>query len=273
MPSEPEFTVKFALVADATAKGAKTIAAKFSFVNNNNKEVVEMAPTDVMVGDEAVSNTSEPASTQPTNVPVAPTTATTATAPTSFENPNEPNSNIICSRAITAGALANEYNVEVKIKKGVIKGFAKYQENVPAGFTVKGGKTNGSSFSVSDGKLKFVWVSLPVDEELVVSYVLEKGASSPASSNLDNGEFSYLENDQSKKVKMKVEPIEGSVSSPIANNEVATPANNTNTTAVVTETVATNQVATSEPTKTEVVNTNEPTKVQPKETIAKKRVM
>jgi hypothetical protein len=107
----------------------------------------------------------------------------------------------------TNGASANEFNVDVKIKKGPIKGFAKFQEVLPAGYTAKGGKTNGSSFSVSDGKLKFVWVSLPNDDELNVSYVLEKTDASTADAKLDNGEFSYLENDQSKKVKFSTDAL------------------------------------------------------------------
>jgi hypothetical protein len=146
----------------------------------------------------------------------------------------------------------------VKIKKGGIKGFAKYQEVLPAGYNAKGDKTNGSSFSVSDGKLKFVWVSLPTDDELVVSYVLEKTASaSTADAKLDNGEFSYLENDQSKKVKMPIDVL-GNSTAAVAKVTEPTP----------TPTVATPEpvttVATTEPVKTEpTTNTTEPTKTEP----------
>ena len=280
MPSDQEFTVKFAITADASAAGAKTIASKFSFVNNNNKEVVEMTPTEIMIGDGAastpVATSSTPPETTSSTPPATETTPPATSSTQSFDNPSEPNSNIVATRNITPGATANEYNVEVKIKKGGIKGFAKYQEVLPAGFNAKGDKLNGSSFSVSDGKLKFVWVSLPTDEELVVSYILEKTASASADAKLDNGEFSYLENDQSKKVKMAIDAI-GNKSADIVKTEtpVTTPtvAAEPVTTSQVTTTepVKTEPTTTTEPVKTEPVATTEPVKSEPSQTVSKKQ--
>lgn len=270
MPSDQEFTVKFAISADASAAGAKTIASKFSYVNNNNKEVVEMTPAEIMIGDGsaapvATSSTPPPTSTSSTPPPTTTETTPAATSSTqSFDNPTEPNSNIIAARNITPGANENEYNVVVKIKKGGIKGFAKYQEVLPAGYNAKGDKLNGSSFSVSDGKLKFVWVSLPTDDELVVSYVLEKTASAAADAKLDNGEFSYLENDQSKKVKMPIDVL-GNSSAAVA--KVAEP---TPTPTVSTEPVTT--VAATEPVKTEPTTTTEPVKTEPTTTASEPKV-
>ncbi len=275
MPSDQEFSVKFAISADASAAGAKTIASKFSYVSNNNKEVIEMTPVEIMIGDGSttpVATTSTPPAetTSSTTPPVTETTPAATSSTQSFDNPTEPNSNIICARNITPGANANEYNVEVKIKKGGIKGFAKYQEMLPAGYNAKGDKLNGSSFSVSDGKLKFVWVSLPTDDELVVSYVLEKTASASADAKLDNGEFSYLENDQSKKVKMPIDALGNSTPAAVAKVTEPTP-----TPTVATEPVS--AVATSEPVKTEPTTATEPVKTEPvattaepKTTVAKK---
>lgn len=265
MPSDPEFTVKFTISADASAAGAKTIASKFSYVNNNNKEVVEMTPAEIIIGDASetpVATTQNSSTTETSPTPVSSST------PPSFENPTEPNSNIVCSRVISNGATANEFNVDVKIKKGPIKGFAKFQEVLPAGFTAKGGKTNGSSFSVSDGKLKFVWVSLPNDEELNVSYVLEKTDAASADAKLDNGEFSYLENDQSKKVKFSTDALGNNTSNDVVKTETP-PVTNPVTTP---EPVNTNTVAsttTTEPIKTEVTPV-EPVKSEPKDVVTKK---
>ena len=265
MPGDPEFTVKFTISADASAAGAKTIASKFSYVNNNNKEVVEMTPAEIIIGDASetpVATTQNSSATETSPTPVATST------PPSFENPTEPNSNIVCSRVISNGASANEFNVDVKIKKGPIKGFAKFQEVLPAGYTAKGGKTNGSSFSVSDGKLKFVWVSLPNDDELNVSYVLEKTDASTADAKLDNGEFSYLENDQSKKVKFSTDALGNNTPNDVVKTETP-PVTNPVTTP---EPVNTNTVAsttTPEPIKTEITPV-EPVKSEPKAVVAKK---
>ncbi|MDF2447562.1 MAG: hypothetical protein K0R26_66 [Bacteroidota bacterium] len=257
-PSDPEFTVKFAFNADASAAGVKSITSKFSYVNNNNKEVVEMTPAEITVGD-AVAST--PAATE--QPPVSETTPVPSNSgsTTSFENPSEPNSDITGSRTISAGSTSNEINVEVKIKKGGIKGFAKFQEALPAGYTAKAGKTHSSSFSVSDGKIKFVWVSLPPDEELVVSYILENSNGTGTEAKLENGEFSYLENDQSKKVKLTPDKI-GGQSNAVARQET----NATNDETPVSN-ITVNETAKTENTNTEPVKSNIS---EPKESVARK---
>ncbi len=276
-PSDPEFTVKVILVTDASVSGPKTIGAKFSYVNNNNKEVVDMTPAEVMIGEGSAETPVAATTTQPQSTPPAasadnsasstqPASSPSGNTGQSLDNPVEPNSTVICSRTISNGATANEMNVEVKIKKPGIKGFAKYQEVLPAGYNAKGVKTNGSSFSVSDGKAKFVWVSLPPEDEMIISYVLEKSESASADAKLENGEFSYLESDQTKKVKMPVEAVKAgaATSEPVVNNATTTQTVagtvTQPTTAVTTaEPVANTNTATTEPVKnttTEPVATN-----------------
>ena len=250
IPSDAQFTVKFALVADASAAGAKTISSKFSYVSNNNKEVVEMAPVEIQVGGDVPA--SAVVAVEPTTSPVTTTepvvASNTQSSNTSLGNPVEPPSNVICSRTITKGATANEYNVEVKIKKPGIKGFAKFQEILPAGYTAKGDKTSGSSFSVSDGKAKFVWVSLPVDDEMIVSYVLQRESAGTEDVKL-KGEFSYLENDQTRKIKLPEDMI--SANGDVIAGTTATPVN---------------PIATTTPTGE--LRTAEPVKITPTETAA-----
>lgn len=262
-PTESEYTVKFALTADATAIGAKIITGKFSYIANNNKEVAEMAPVEIIIGDAptetVVTNTTTTVPTTTTEPVAAETkTAAVATSNITTSSSGEPNSIVVCERVITKGTNPNEFNVDVKIKKPGIKGFAKFQEVLPAGFTAKGGKTNGSSFSVSDGKAKFVWVSLPAEDELTISYVLEKGMGAASNALLSGGEFSYLENDQTKKVKLAPATIETSdaTSEPIATNPVKTETTTpvtTNTTAISTESVTavTTNTITPEPVTTQ----------------------
>lgn len=262
MPSESEFSVKFAVTADASVTGVKTFASKFSFVNNNVKEVVEMTPAEVAVGNSSSSETIVTKTSQSVldSMPVAVSAETITESTTATENLNEPNSTIICSRVFSEGSSANEVNVEIKIKKGSIKGFAKLQEALPVGFNAKSVKTNGSSFSVSDGKIKFVWVSLPADEELLVSYILEKTSQISEEVKLDNGEFSYLENEQSKKTKLPIDAIQFKATNEITKNDSI----EKNTQAVSTETLLT-----SEATKT-VTTIEETIKTETKEVVTKK---
>ncbi len=262
VPSEEQFTVKFALVADASAAGPKTIGSKFSYVSNNSKEMVEMTPAEIQIG-EASSEpvaTSEPApttttteATQPvTTTQPVPTPATTDPQTAPVSSGSEPLSDVVCARTITKGA-AGEYNVDVKIKKPGIKGFAKFQEILPAGYNARQGKTNGSSFSVSDGKAKFVWVSLPAEDELLISYTLVKEGTENQDARME-GEFSYLENDQTKKIKLPFDVISATgdviaATGPAGNNA------RQSTTPTPTESAPTTNVT---PTPTTAVASSEP---------------
>jgi len=161
-------------------------------------------------------------------------------------------------RTITKGATANDWNVNLKIKKDGIKGFARYSDLLPEGFTAKQDKVNGSSFSIADGKIKFVWVNVPTEPELEVSYVL----SGTYKDNINlEGEFSYLESNQSKFFKMPAEKlpvneavaVETKTETPVATNTVQPVETKTETP------VATNTVQPVE-TKTETpVTTTQPT--------------
>jgi hypothetical protein len=156
------------------------------------------------------------------------------------DNSIEQSPEIICNRLISKGVNQNQINISVKIKKGNIKGFAKYQEILPVGCTAKSSSTSGSSFSVSDGKAKFVWVSLPEDEEMVISFVLETSNLTPNDAKLEKGEFSYLENDQSKKTKLPVELISGNPT--IASVKTNTESINNTINATTSESVVINTV-------------------------------
>ena len=291
VPSDAEFTIKFILVADAGANGTKAIGAKFSYIENNNKQVVEMPAVEVMVGDgnavaktetqtetktEAPSTTEAPTTTEPVKTETAKTepvktetpteTKTTETAKTETKAPEttktpepvsaeETNSLVSAKRTITKGANAGEWNVNVKIKKDGIKGFARYSDNLPEGFSAKSDKTNGSSFSVADNRIKFVWVNVPETEELEISYVLSGNLKTDV---MMEGEFSYLESNQSKFYKLPFEklPAFEETSTPVTTTETKT-----ETPVTATETKTETPVTATE-TKTETPETATETKTE-----------
>lgn len=255
LPSENDIVIKATLVAANEANGAKTIGGKYSYVENNAKQVVEMAAVELMVGDgENVAATTNTSSTTANSEQGASNTAITTT-PTTSSNPNsEPNANINVVRTIEKNS-ETEYTINLKIKKGATKGFARYSDDLPETVTAKSSKTDGSSFSVADGKIKFVWVNVPDKEELDISYVITGQSSSET---VLNGEYSFLEENQSKKYKLQPETIKFGTSSQSA--AITTPtvdnSSKTNTTSA-TETKTETTVA--ETTTTAVTNTIEPT--------------
>ncbi len=284
VPSDAEFTVKFVLAADAAASGVKLISSKYSYIDNNNKQVVEMTPVEITIGEAgavaATSNTATPetktevpvaAAPTPTETPATPTPTETPAVPTPTEAPvvavaktpepvpaavsaDEPNSLVTAKRLIMKGNNDNEWSIHVKIKKDGIKGFARYSDNLPEGFTAKADMTNGSSFSVADNRIKFVWVNVPESEELEISYVLSGTIKTEVTLE---GEFSYLESNQSKFYKLPFEklPVFESTTTPVTT--VTTPTETPVTT--VTTPTETPVTTVTTPTETPVTTVTTPT--------------
>ncbi len=197
LPKNSEMTLKFLINVDNASIGTKTIHSKFSYVVNNEKQFTEMPPVDILIED-GVSEVK----------PLISSLDSIKLLNNKAQNPTGAEIAINCFRTITTGTSPNEYNIEVKIIKGETNGFAKFQELLPIGYTVKSGKTAGSAFSVSDGKIKFVWVALPTETELTLSYTLQKTDVMSAATSLTNGEFSYLKNDKSQKFKLLEDVID-----------------------------------------------------------------
>lgn len=217
LPSASEIVIKVVLISDpASVLGAKTIRAKFSFVENNAKQVVEMTPAEITVtaGDsnEAVATTVPVATEKPEPEKTA------AATQTQVASNNEPPGNVTATRTLVKGDDGS-YTIYLKIKKDGTKGFARYSDDLNENVIVKAVKTEGSSFSVGEGKLKFVWVNVPEKEELNLEYIISGTSAEPV---ILNGEYSYLEDNQSKKFKLSSETITLPTLQPVASIPVET---------------------------------------------------
>lgn len=85
----------------------------------------------------------------------------------------------------------SETKVTVTVEKGDLSGFAKLQIDLPEGFTCTAVETKGASFTFSDQKAKFIWMSLPTQPTFKVSYNLVASASASGQMPI-NGRFSYI---------------------------------------------------------------------------------
>lgn len=204
IPSDNEIVIKLSLIGGNTTDEIKTIDGKYFYVENNAKQVVEMKPVEIAVGNESSSTNKSTTNAPTTNTETTITTPNeSATSQSVSTNPNkEPIANIDIVRTIEKNS-DNEYTINLKIKKDGTKGFARYSDDLPENLIAKSIITDGSSFSATDGKIKFVWVNVPDKEELNVSYTI---SGSNASLKL-NGEYSFLEENQSKKHILKSEVI------------------------------------------------------------------
>ena len=184
VPKDEELLIKLTLVASELGIGIKTFNSNYSFIEKNEKKVFNMLPLEASIQNNIINN----------NVSVIKDTLTKA----------DPNTSIDVVRLISDGPNANEKTITIKIKKGDTKGFAKYSDEIDLNLNAKAIKTDGSSFSVSDGKIKFVWVDVPTKSELEVSYHIDLNNKN---SNILKGEYSYLEKNQSKKYIVKPDSL------------------------------------------------------------------
>ncbi len=89
--------------------------------------------------------------------------------------------------------------VQVSIKKGDLSGFAKLQQDMPLGFDIEIIDSKGGTFSFKDNVLKIIWISLPLEEEFKITYLLTAEAPEKEEYKLD-GKFSYIEQNEKQSV-------------------------------------------------------------------------
>ena len=90
---------------------------------------------------------------------------------------------------------------EIKINKGTIGNFAKYQLDVPAGFVVSAIDSKDGNFTFENQRAKIVWVSIPSEPEFTIKLRVKanKDATNPGTFLQ---KFYYLENNEKKEVEV-----------------------------------------------------------------------
>lgn len=91
----------------------------------------------------------------------------------------------------------SEAKVTVMVDKGSLTGFAKLQFDLPDGFTCTSIETKGASFTFSDQKAKFIWMSLPSTPTFKVSFNLVATPSAAGQLPI-TARFSYIEENERK---------------------------------------------------------------------------
>jgi len=252
LPSDKEFKVKYKVKVAAGVSGDKTIAGKFSYVVDNVKQSVEISPSVINIeGPAAVAtNTTTPTTDNTTTTP-----DNTGTAASTTTAANEPSS-ITCIRKAPEN-VTGDFTVEITINKGNVSGFAKLLETLPAGFTATQGESQGASFSFNEGKVKYVWVSMPATPEFKISYKVSVAAGTSGSHAIE-GIFSYIENDETKKYTIPATIVStGGTMASNTSTDATTPDNTTNT--ATTNTVTTNTVTPTDNSASTATNTTTPT--------------
>jgi hypothetical protein len=196
LPPDQEFKITYKVVVGQEVKGTHQIAGKFSYLDNNEKKTIDIPTREITVGTaETAQNTPPPANTGTTTPPqtnTPPPTNTTAT--TQGGGP------VTCSRTITPEG--GRHKVEITVNQTGVSGFAKAQDILPAGMKAEEGGSNNAVFSFVGGKAKFVWMSLPAENQFKIHYFVTLESATAADLEKISGDFSFLENNETKKVEI-----------------------------------------------------------------------
>ncbi|MCB0396442.1 MAG: hypothetical protein KDD36_07300 [Flavobacteriales bacterium] len=108
------------------------------------------------------------------------------------------------------------FTVDITIVKGELAGLAKLQQDLPEGFTATQVNTANATFSFKDRSVKFIWMSLPPDAAMKISYEVKVADNVPSGEVFMGGRFSYVVNNERKMASIPVKKLNVINSSPDA---------------------------------------------------------
>lgn len=192
LPESEEFTIKYKVIVDENTEGDFEITGKFSYLHNNERKTVDLNGNFIKVSKEDEQPVAEVTEEPKVDEVVQPET----TEPTSTM---QQELTVSTERNITQDANG-DYIVSIKINHNGIEGFSKIQETLPTGITTADGiNTKNAVFSFVDGQAKFVWMAIPADNEISISYAMKGNTTEEALKNM-TGSFAYLENEETKRL-------------------------------------------------------------------------
>ena len=175
-PTDNQFSVKYKVKVDQSAANDFDIGGKFSYLENNEKRSYSIFKKSIATGVEALASKTK---TELKEEEIA--------------------AYVEVIRAVET--LGNDkYQVTLDITKQGIEGFCKIQEFTSFGGIMSEVELKGAIFSFIKNKGKFVWMSLPTDENFTVSYSLDLSSAKNKDVSVLKGDFSFLEGNVTKKV-------------------------------------------------------------------------
>ena len=94
------------------------------------------------------------------------------------------------------------YDIDIVVKKGGIGGFAKFQMEVPDGINVRAVETRNSSFTFKSNIVKNIWMSVPEESEIILSYKFEIAQNYQGEGNITS-RFVFIKDNERYSVEME----------------------------------------------------------------------
>lgn len=90
-----------------------------------------------------------------------------------------------------------EFRVKVTINKDDIQGFARFQQQLPAGLTATPENSANADFTFKNKKVRLIWLRLPNNQQITAVYKIKIDERLKGTFNIA-GSFSYIENNDRK---------------------------------------------------------------------------
>ncbi|MEN9639731.1 MAG: hypothetical protein RLZZ262_1600 [Bacteroidota bacterium] len=222
LPTEEEFTISYYLECPENMEGQYSINGSFSYVNENIREDVSIAPKAIVVEKK---------------VEIAQYEVPTSMDDIKVEAPFE---EMVCERTVSK-ISDTEYQVKVVVINNSIVGFGRILETVPANCKTKSINAAEAVVTQDKNSIKFVWFDVPKAKQFEVAYRVS--CLTPETSLTISGQLSYTENGNPMNLDIPTTSMEGTPMAGVDTNPLPQ-----NTTAINT----------TEETETVVKPSNEP---------------
>ncbi len=153
---------------------------------------------------------------------------------------------------------ASSVDADVKINKGAVGNFAKYQLDVPAGYVISAVDAKGGNFTFENQRAKIVWVSVPSEPEFTIKLKVQANSDATNPGTFLQ-KFYYLENNEKKEVEATPMVINIGGAGSVASSTT------TETKPVETQPVTKTTPTETKPVETQPVTTTTPTETKPVE--------
>ncbi|MGM0531380.1 MAG: hypothetical protein ACQER7_08510 [Bacteroidota bacterium] len=99
-----------------------------------------------------------------------------------------------------------EATIQIDLKKSDVRSFARFQQKLPGGLEPEVVEDGNAEFRFEDQTLKFIWLKLPQQEEITLSYKLKVNERLKGNFQMD-GSFDYIVNNERKSLDAETNTI------------------------------------------------------------------
>lgn len=97
--------------------------------------------------------------------------------------------------------------VKIKIERRNLDSYFQIEQVLPKGMTAEGMESQGATFSNKEGKVKFSWLRLPANEEILVIYKVKVPFEMRGKQNIE-GSYYYIQNEEKEVFKLGTTSID-----------------------------------------------------------------